>query len=83
VDVIVSPTAPTTAFKIGEKLNDPIQMYLNDVFTISANLAGICGISVPSGVHSNGLPVGIQFMGNSFREGDILNAGRRVELLQE
>lgn len=83
VDVIVSPTAPTTAFKIGEKLDDPIQMYLNDVFTISANLAGICGISVPAGIHSNGLPVGIQFMGNSFREGDILNAGRRVELLSE
>lgn len=83
VDVIVSPTAPTTAFKIGEKLDDPIQMYLNDVFTISANLAGICGISVPAGIHSNGLPVGIQFMGNSFREGDILNAGRRVELLHE
>lgn len=83
VDVIVSPTAPTTAFKIGEKLDDPIQMYLNDVFTISANLAGICGISVPAGVHSNGLPVGIQFMGNSFREGNILNAGRRVELLSE
>ena len=83
VDVIVSPTAPTTAFKIGEKLDDPIQMYLNDVFTISANLAGICGISVPAGTHSNGMPVGIQFMGNSFREGDILNAGRRVELLSE
>lgn len=83
VDVIVSPTAPTTAFKIGEKLDDPMQMYLNDVFTISANLAGICGISVPAGIHSNGLPVGIQFMGNSFREGDILNAGRRVERLSE
>lgn len=83
VDVIVSPTAPTTAFKIGEKLDDPLQMYLNDVFTISANLAGICGLSVPAGVHSNGLPVGIQFMGNSFKEGDILNAGRRVELLSE
>ena len=82
VDVIVSPTAPTTAFKIGENLDDPIQMYLNDVYTISANLAGICGISVPAGIHSNGLPVGIQFMGNSFREADILNAGRRVERLQ-
>lgn len=83
VDVIVSPTAPTTAFKIGENLDDPIQMYLNDVFTISANLAGICGVSVPAGIHPNGLPVGIQFMGNSFREGDILNAGRRVERLLE
>lgn len=81
VDVIVSPTAPTTAFKLGENLKDPIQMYLNDVYTISANLAGICGISVPAGIHSNGLPVGIQFMGDAFKEGDILNASRRIELL--
>jgi len=81
VDVIVSPTAPTTAFELGEKSNDPLQMYLNDIYTISANLAGICGISVPAGKHSNGLPYGIQFMGNSFREKDILNAGRRIELL--
>ncbi|MEX0944710.1 MAG: Asp-tRNA(Asn)/Glu-tRNA(Gln) amidotransferase subunit GatA [Balneolaceae bacterium] len=81
VDVVVSPTAPTTSFKLGENQDDPVQMYLNDVYTISANLAGICGISVPAGTHSNGLPVGIQFMGNVFRESDILNAGRRVELL--
>lgn len=81
VDILVSPTAPTTAFKLGENLDDPLQMYLNDVYTISANLAGICGISIPAGIHSNGLPVGIQFMGNAFREGDILNAARRVELL--
>ncbi len=79
VDVIVSPTAPTTAFKLGENLDDPLQMYLNDVYTISANLAGICGISVPAGTHSNGLPVGIQFMGNTFCETDILRAARRVE----
>lgn len=81
VDVIVSPTAPTTAFKIGEKSNDPLEMYLNDIYTISANLAGICGISVPAGVHTNGLPYGIQFMGNSFHEKDILTAARRIELL--
>ncbi|TVQ66523.1 MAG: Asp-tRNA(Asn)/Glu-tRNA(Gln) amidotransferase subunit GatA [Balneolaceae bacterium] len=82
VDVIVSPTAPTTAFKLGQNLDDPVQMYLNDVYTISANLAGICAVSVPAGVHSNGLPVGIQFMGNVFRESDILNAALRVEELQ-
>lgn len=81
VDVIVSPTAPTTAFKLGENMNDPLQMYLNDVYTISANLAGICGISVPAGVHSNGLPFGIQFMGNAFQEKDVLKAGRRIEML--
>lgn len=80
VDVIVSPTAPTTAFDIGAKLDDPIQMYLNDVYTISANLAGICGISVPAGNHTNGLPYGIQFLGNSFEESKILNAARLVEL---
>lgn len=79
VDVIVSPTAPTTAFKLGEKQDDPLQMYLNDVYTISANLAGICGISVPVGTHSNGLPIGIQFMGNAFRETDILQAGKLIE----
>lgn len=82
VDVIVSPTAPTTAFDIGSELNDPVQMYLNDVYTISANLAGICGISVPAGTHSNGLPFGIQFMGDTFQESKILNAGRLVELLR-
>ncbi len=81
VDVIVSPTAPTTAFDIGEKSDDPLQMYLNDVYTISANLAGICGISVPAGTHSNGMPYGIQFMGETFAEQDVLNAGRLVERL--
>jgi len=80
VDVIVSPTAPTTAFELGAKIDDPVQMYLNDVYTITANLAGICGISVPAGTHSNGLPYGIQFMGDSFQESDVLNAGRLVEL---
>jgi aspartyl-tRNA(Asn)/glutamyl-tRNA(Gln) amidotransferase subunit A len=83
VDVVVSPTAPTTAFDIGEKSDDPLQMYLNDVYTISANLAGICGISVPAGTHSNGLPYGIQFMGETFAEQDVLNAGRLVERLTE
>lgn len=81
VDVIVSPTAPTTAFDIGSELDDPVQMYLNDAYTISANLAGICGISVPVGTHSNGLPVGIQFLGDAFQESKVLNAARLVELL--
>lgn len=80
VDVIVSPTAPTTAFKLGENQDDPIKMYLNDIYTISANLAGICGISVPAGTHSNGLPVGMQFMGAAFDEASILRASRIVEL---
>lgn len=80
VDVIVTPTAPTTAFGLGEKQDDPVQMYLNDVYTISANLAGICGISLTAGTHSNGLPYGIQFMGDAFQESKILNAARLVEL---
>lgn len=81
VDVIVSPTAPTTAFKLGENQDDPVQMYLNDIYTISANLAGICGISVPAGTHSNGLPVGIQFMADSFAEHNVLRAGGAIEKL--
>jgi aspartyl-tRNA(Asn)/glutamyl-tRNA(Gln) amidotransferase subunit A len=81
VDVIAGPTTPTTAFDLGEKLDDPVQMYLNDIYTTSANLAGICGISVPSGTHSNGLPIGMQFLGDSFQESKILNAARLVELL--
>lgn len=82
VDVIVSPTAPTTAFKLGENQDNPIQMYLNDIYTISANLSGICGISVPAGTHSNGLPVGIQFMANEFRESTLFQAGKAIENLR-
>lgn len=82
VDVIVSPTAPTTAFSIGGNIEDPVQMYLNDIYTISANLAGICGISVPAGTHSNGLPVGIQFMANVYQEEKLIQAGRLIELLR-
>lgn len=81
VDVIVSPTAPTTAFKVGSNPDDPVQMYLNDVYTISANLAGICGINVPAGMHSNGLPYGMQFMANTFEEEKLLGAARLVERL--
>jgi aspartyl-tRNA(Asn)/glutamyl-tRNA(Gln) amidotransferase subunit A len=80
VDVIVSPTAPTTAFELGSNQDDPVQMYLNDIYTISANLAGICGISVPCGSHSDGMPIGIQFMANAFDEGSLIRAGRLVEL---
>lgn len=79
VDVIVSPTAPTTAFELGSNQDDPVQMYLNDIYTTSANLAGICGISVPAGVHSNGLPAGIQFMGKAFEEVKILKAAQLIQ----
>jgi aspartyl-tRNA(Asn)/glutamyl-tRNA(Gln) amidotransferase subunit A len=83
VDVIASPTTPTTAFDIGANTDDPLQMYLNDIYTTSANLAGICAISVPAGTHSNGLPYGIQFMGEPFAEEKIFNAGRLIERLNE
>ncbi len=70
-DVLASPVSPTVAFKLGEKVSDPYQMYLNDVFTIPANLAGICGLSLPAGF-SDGLPVGLQLLGNAFEEAKIL-----------
>jgi aspartyl-tRNA(Asn)/glutamyl-tRNA(Gln) amidotransferase subunit A len=72
VDVIATPTSPTTAFKIGEKADDPIQMYLADIFTLTCNLAGICGISVPCGFDTAGLPIGLQLLGRAFDETTIL-----------
>ena len=83
VDVIVSPTAPTTAFDVGAEIDNPVQMYLNDIYTTSANLAGICGISIPAGTHTDGLPYGMQLMANTFEEGKLLNAARLVEQLSE
>jgi aspartyl-tRNA(Asn)/glutamyl-tRNA(Gln) amidotransferase subunit A len=76
-DVLVSPASPTVAFKLGE-ISDPYQMYLQDVFTIPANLAGICGISIPGGF-SEGLPVGLQLLGNIFREDSILRVADAFE----
>jgi aspartyl-tRNA(Asn)/glutamyl-tRNA(Gln) amidotransferase subunit A len=73
-DAIVSPVGPTTAFRIGEKCDDPLQMYLTDIYTVSANLAGIPGISVPCGT-SGGLPIGVQFMAPKWREDTLLKLG--------
>lgn len=78
-DVIVSPVAPTPAFKIGEKVDDPLTMYLSDIFTLSANLAGIPGLSVPCGFSSNGLPIGLQIMASHFNEEVLLNVGYNFE----
>jgi aspartyl-tRNA(Asn)/glutamyl-tRNA(Gln) amidotransferase subunit A len=72
VDVIVTPTTPTAAFKVGEKTSDPLQMYLSDIFTISVNLAGVPAISIPCGFTSDNLPVGLQFIGKHFDEKSIL-----------
>jgi aspartyl-tRNA(Asn)/glutamyl-tRNA(Gln) amidotransferase subunit A len=79
VDVILTPVAPTPAFKIGEKTSDPLQMYLSDIFTIPVNLAGTCGISVPAGISGDGLPVGLQLIGKPFGEETILRAAHAFE----
>src|SRR5437899_8239285 len=80
VDAIVTPTTPTAAFKIGEKADDPLQMYLMDIFTISANLAGLCGISVPCGfTRAPKLPIGLQLLGKPFGEETILRVAHAYE----
>jgi aspartyl-tRNA(Asn)/glutamyl-tRNA(Gln) amidotransferase subunit A len=79
VDVVAMPTSPTAAFKIGERVADPIQMYLADVFTVSANLAGLPAISVPCGFTSGGLPIGLQLTGRHFDESTILRAADAYE----
>lgn len=82
VDVILSPTAPTPAFKIGEKSNDPISMYLSDIYTIAANLAGLPGISVPAGF-VNQLPIGMQLIGNLFGEAKLLNIAHQYQTVTD
>ncbi len=78
-DVILGPTAPTTAPKLGESLADPIKMYLGDIYTISANLAGLPGISIPCGMDSGGLPIGLQLIGDCFQEKKIIRAAYSYE----
>lgn len=79
-DVIVSPNSPVPAFKLKEKIGDPMQMYLSDIYTISANLAGIPGISIPCGLTGEGLPVGLQIMGRPFDEETLLNVSHQYQL---
>lgn len=79
VDAIVTPTAPTPAFKLGEKTDDPMAMYLADIYTVTASLAGICGVSVPCGKSSEGLPIGLQILGKHFGESTILRVAQTVE----
>jgi len=78
-DVIATPVSPTPAFRLGEKVDDPLTMYLSDIFTISANLAGIPGISVPCGFSALGLPMGLQLLGPVFGEADLLQAAYAFE----
>ena len=80
VDVIVSPTSPTTAFRIGAKIEDPLAMYLADVYTLSANLAGICGINVPCGFDDQQLPIGLQMLGPALAEDRLLNVAHQFQL---
>ncbi|MCO5186449.1 MAG: Asp-tRNA(Asn)/Glu-tRNA(Gln) amidotransferase subunit GatA [Anaerolineae bacterium] len=79
VDVIATPTSPTTAFKIGAKVDDPLSMYLSDIFTLSLNLSASCGLSLPCGFDSNGLPIGLQLIGDTLQEATILNAAYAYE----
>ena len=79
-DVIMGPTSPSTAFKIGEKSGDPVQMYLSDIYTIAVNLAGLPGMSIPCGFDSGGLPVGLQIIGNYFAESRMLNVAHQYQL---
>jgi aspartyl-tRNA(Asn)/glutamyl-tRNA(Gln) amidotransferase subunit A len=79
VDVIISPTSPTTAFKVGEKQEDPLSMYLSDIYTISANLTGLPAISIPCGFDSKGLPIGLQLTAPAFEEGVMLRAAHTYE----
>ncbi len=79
VDVIAAPTAPTPAFRLGEKVNDPLAMYLADIYTVTANLAGIPGISVPCGENHEGLPIGLQLFGRWFDEGTVLRVAAAYE----
>jgi aspartyl-tRNA(Asn)/glutamyl-tRNA(Gln) amidotransferase subunit A len=78
VDVIVGPTTPTTAFKLGEKSNSPLEMYLGDMYTIPANIAGLPALSLTAGL-AQGLPVGFQIIGKQWDEAHVLNAGNILE----
>jgi aspartyl-tRNA(Asn)/glutamyl-tRNA(Gln) amidotransferase subunit A len=79
VDVMAAPTAPTAAFKLGEKTDDPLAMYLADIYTVTANLAGIPGISVPCGETREGLPIGLQILGKHFDEATGLRVAHAYE----
>ena len=79
VDAILTPSTPSAAFKIGEKKNDPISMYLNDIFTVPVNLAGIPAISIPAGNDSNNYPLGLQLIGKTLDEQKLLNIAFAVE----
>jgi aspartyl-tRNA(Asn)/glutamyl-tRNA(Gln) amidotransferase subunit A len=79
VDLLVTPTAPSPAFRLGEKVDDPLEMYLSDIYTTTMNLAGVPALSLPCGFSSEGLPIGCQIVGPDFSEGTIFRAARALE----
>ena len=79
VDALITPTSPTTAFKLGEKFQDPLTMYLSDIYTVSANIAGLCGISLPCGFSKKNLPIGLQLLGAPFTESTILKLAHQYQ----
>jgi len=83
VDAIVTPVTPTAAFKLGEKTGDPMEMYLSDIYTVTANLVGVPGISLPCGNNQQGLPLGIQVLGKHFDEGTVLRLASAIECNQK
>jgi aspartyl-tRNA(Asn)/glutamyl-tRNA(Gln) amidotransferase subunit A len=83
VDAIVCPVTPTAAFRLGEKTDDPLKMYLEDIYSVAASLAGICGMSVPAGETAAGLPIGVQVLGKHFDEATVLRVGAAIEAAQK
>ncbi|MDR1935902.1 MAG: Asp-tRNA(Asn)/Glu-tRNA(Gln) amidotransferase GatCAB subunit A, partial [Candidatus Accumulibacter sp.] len=81
-DLIIGPTSPTTAFRVGEKMSDPVRMYLSDIYTIAVNLAGLPGMAVPAGF-ADGLPVGLQLIGDYFSEARMLNAAHQYQRITD
>jgi aspartyl-tRNA(Asn)/glutamyl-tRNA(Gln) amidotransferase subunit A len=79
VDLVLTPATPGPAFRIGDKMDDPVQMWLNDVFTVTANLAGLPGIAVPAGLSAEGLPLGLQLIGRPFDEATVLKGAGVLE----
>ena len=79
VDLLLTPSTPSAAFGLGEKTDDPLSMYLNDIFTVTANLAGLPGISVPAGLDGQGLPLGLQLIGRPFDEETVFRGAKALE----